>query len=99
MRLSTFVSGVCVNREQEVWRSCSTTGLPEVWIPLGELRDQRELLRLRIFSGALADAREESHARNVNLVMTYMCRPVPASVTVDNSNVGRSALARLGGLL
>jgi len=23
--------------------------LPEVWIPPGELRDQRELLRLRIF--------------------------------------------------
>jgi len=38
--------------------------LPEVWIPPGELRDQRELLRLRIFLVRLHPSKE-SHSRNV----------------------------------
>jgi hypothetical protein len=37
--------------------------LPDVWIPPSELRDQRELLRLRIFPGEVAHAGEESHPR------------------------------------
>ncbi len=38
--------------------------LPEVWIPPSELRDQRELLRLRIFLVRLTHASEESHSRH-----------------------------------
>jgi hypothetical protein len=38
--------------------------LPEVWIPPGELRDQRELLCLRIFLVPAAAASQESHPRS-----------------------------------
>lgn len=36
--------------------------LPEVWIPPGELRDQRELLRLRIFVGLRTRVKNRIHS-------------------------------------
>jgi hypothetical protein len=43
-----------------------TGTLLEVWIPPGELRDHRELLRLCIFLGTVAHTREEPDPRHVS---------------------------------
>ena len=75
--------------------------LPEVWIPPAELRDQRELLRLRIFRGPYRPPQSERVMLPMTVLRRFDCvlASTKAKVLAEHASCTHHPAAALAGPL